>query len=208
MTRYRNVTFYWIISLVLGILIPQLALARPGNLALINLDPPRSDVVQQASKVVSPYLGGWARQSDIAAYLEGETYSGALPTGDVGKELVILVERVRTRQSSNKDLTDLGRLLGVDYLLLLKPKPQELTAQLFSVQRQTYAPQSFHSAPPNAQLLLAYLQEQTRAAPTTKSSKSHWWIWAIAVGLGGLTLGLALSNHDETAGDLRIRVTR
>jgi len=191
---------------------PAASQGKQGTLALVNTTSGGGgfEVAERAAEALKSYVGGWARQPPIAAYLAGRPNPGPLPAGDVGRELTSLVERLRLRQAQGRDLSDLGRLLGVDYLLLLHLKPSGYAARLFSIHRQAYSPQGLEAKGHDMGLLREYLREQTRIpkeAPK-KRSWARYWIWGAAAVLGAVTLGLALSAKDDTKGDLRIRVTR
>jgi hypothetical protein len=199
------------VALLLVALLPSSAMARSGSLALVNLVPGQGFEVTAAARVaMAPLVGGWARHESIAAFLDGRPNPGALPSGEVGRELAALVERVRSRQTYHRDVADLGRLLGVDYLLLLKVRGTGMSARLYSVPRAAYAPQGLEVSGHDVALLKAYVRDQTRepATQAKTSSKRRWWILGAAIALGGLTLGLSLAAKNETSGDLRVRVTR
>lgn len=194
------------------LLVAQPALARTGTLAVVNADQARHEVVQQVTRSLERYLGGWARQPGVDAFLAGRNNPGALPAGQTGEDLVRLVEQVRSRRIPGRaEMTGLGRLLGVDYLLLVRVEATSLTGRLYSVRRQRYAPvdpfvgQADRPAP-----LRDYVLRQTRAAgKKTAAKRTRWWLWIAAAGLAALTIGLAVSaGGDETSGDLRIRVSR
>ena len=192
------------------LLFPAAVLAGKGNLAVVNLDSRGWEVAEQVTRKMDHLVGGWARQPGIASYLAGRPNPGALPVGDTGRDLVRLGDRLRASgRPATGDLSALGRLLGVDYLLLLKVKPQHLSARLFSVHRGTYAPQGFEGKPADSGTLLEYVKTQTqKPAPKKKISKAKWIIWGVAAALAAVTIGLALAASEETSGDLRIRVTR
>ena len=192
------------------LLFPAAVLAGKGNLAVVNLDTRGWEVAEQVTKKMDHLVGGWARQPGIAAYLAGRPNPGALPVGDTGKDLARLGDRLRAPgRPRSGDLSALGRLLGVDYLLLLKVKPEQLSARLFSVRRGSYAPQGFEGKPADSQTLLEYVKAQTgKPAPKKKISRTKWIIWGVAAALAAVTIGLALAAAEETSGDLRIRVSR
>ena len=195
---------------VLVLLFPATVLAGKGNMAVMNLDSRGWEAAREVTRKLEPLMGGWARQPGIAAYLTGRPNPGALPVGDTGKDLARLGDRLRSSgRPSPRDLSALGRLLGVDYLLLLKVKPKHLSARLFSVRRGTYAPQGFEGKPSDSDTLLAYVKAQTRKpAQKKKISRTKWIIWGVAAALAAVTIGLALAAQEETSGDLRIRVSR
>jgi hypothetical protein len=197
--------------------------ARRGTLAVVNLTPRAagSDVVEGVRAELAAHAGGWAREQSVAALLAGRA-PGPAP-GQTGQELAALVERLRAgaqegaagrRNSSGKDLADLGRLLGVDYLLLVRVRGRSLTARLYSVSRAQYSPHSLEAGAHEPARLRSYLRQELHGAgaqPRRRPSKpawSRWWVWALAVGLGGLTIGLALSTRAGDSGDLRIRISR
>ena len=198
------------VAAAMVLLFPATALAGKGNLAVVNLDSRGWEVAEQGAKKMDHLVGGWARQPGIAAYLSGRPNPGALPVGDTGKDMVRLGDRIRgPGRPAVRDLSALGRLLGVDYLLLLKVKPQHLSARLFSVRRGTYAPQGFEGKPTDSGTLLDYVKAQTRKPePKKKISKTKWIIWGVAAALAAVTIGLAVAASEETSGDLRIRVSR
>lgn len=195
---------------LLALLFPAAALAGKGNLAVFNLDNNGWEVAERVTRELDPLVGGWARQPGIAAYLTGRPNPGALPVGDTGKDLVRLGDRVRgPGQPSTRDLSALGRILGVDYLLLLKVKPKLLSARLFSVRRGSYAPQGFEGKPADSATLRQYVEAQTRKpAAKKKISRTKWIIWGVAAALAAVTIGLAVAASEDTSGDLRIKVHR
>ncbi len=195
---------------LLTLLFPAAAMAGKGNLAVFNLDARGWEVAERVTRELDPLVGGWARQPGIAAYLTGRPNPGALPVGDTGKDLVRLGDRVRgPGQPSTRDLAALGRILGVDYLLLLKVKPKQLSARLFSVRRGSYAPQGFEGKPADSLVLRQYVEAQTRKpAGKKKTSKTKWIIWGVAAALAAVTIGLAVAASEDTSGDLRIKVHR
>jgi len=189
--------------------------ARGGTLAVVNLrrDGSGHELTERAARQLRRFVGGWARQPGISALLGGRPNPGALPVGITGQDLVKLVDRVRAgRRPAVNDLAELGKLLGVDYLLLLavKDKPASFTARLFSTHGRSFAPQELRGRADQLQLLRPYVQDQTRPPPERKGllAGKSWWIWAIAAGLAAVTIGLAVSASDDSAGDLRIRVSR
>lgn len=189
--------------------------ATAGSLAVVNLrkDGSGHELAQRAAEQLQSYVGGWARQPGISALLAGRPNPGALPVGVTGRDLVKLVDRARTgRRPAVNDLAELGKLLGVDYLLLLssRSKPASYTARLFSTHRRSYAPQELRGRADQLRLLRPYVQDQTRPPPERKGllAGKSWSIWAIAAGLAAVTIGLAVSASDDSAGDLKIRVTR
>jgi hypothetical protein len=205
----RKSRFRAIVALILMLLYPWQAWGREGTIALVNVSPHGAELVLQGGQLLRAKIGGWARQSSIAAFLAAQPNPGALPTGDVGQELVTHVERLRGKALRQQDLSALGRLLGVDYLLLFKIYPQRFTATLYSVPRQLYAPQSLEASRADLSLIVSYVQTQTRTAAKAAPARwTRWWFWALAAGVGGLTLGLALTAKDDSSGSLRIRVER
>ena len=183
---------------------------RRGTLAVLNLGQGGHLVVQRAQKSLGELLGGWARQPGIAEFLAAQPNPGSLPTGDTGRDLQLLVERVRaTRQPASHDLFRLGQLLAVDYLLLLVVRKHTLSARLFSVHRQSYAPQGFEGADQRVEPLRGYLEAQLRQPePVAKRWKRRWWLLAAVAGVAALTIGLALGTGDGSSGDLKIVVHR
>lgn len=183
-----------------------------GSLALVNTAKSGGhELALRAGQALRDHVGGWARQPGINAFLAGRPNPGPLPVGDTGKDLVRLVERVRSSpRTSSKDLSALGKLLGVDYLLLLRAQSSGFRAHLFSVRRQAFAPQGFTGTKEQIDRLTTYVLDQTgekQPAPKRLLGK-RWWIWAIAAGLAAVTIGLAVSASDDTKGDLRIQVKR
>ncbi len=198
------------VALLLVLSLPAAALGGKGRLAVVNMKTDGAELVSRAAEALGPHVGGWASQPSIAAFLAGEQNPGALPSGDVGQELTSLVAGLRAGKSSARELTALGRLLGVDYLLLLRVKPSRYSAKLYSVGTQSYAPRSFDSATHDLRLLKSYVKEQAgqKKRPAKKSAISRWWMLAAAAGLAGITIGLALSSGDDHSGDLTITVRR
>jgi hypothetical protein len=203
---------------IASLLASGVAQARGGTLALVNIGAggAGSDFVISAAETITSLVGGWATQPSIAAYLAGR--SSSLPTGEIGQSLSRLVERARGRQASMKDLAELGRLLGVDYLLLLSVGHPGFAARLFSVARQSYSPAGLEAKTRDLSLLRTYLRQQVRPADPEPSSKGGKWSWkrnwkrylifGAAIAVASVTLGFSLSQRNETSGDLRIRVSR
>jgi hypothetical protein len=205
---------------IASLLASGVAQARGGTLALVNISPggANADFVIDAGATLKSSVGGWATQPSIADFLAGRSSPGTLPTGEVGQNLSRLVNRARDRQASTKDLAELGRLLGVDYLLLLSVGHRGFAARLYSVPRQSYAPSGLEAKTRDLALLRAYLRQQARPAdphPAASGGKWSWrrnWkryvIFGAAVAVASVTLGFALSQRNEASGDLRIRVSR
>ena len=211
MRRARQRRATRLIALVLVVAFPLTALGREGTLALVNLSSERGhQVVERANVALGTLVGGWARQPSIAGFLAGRPNPGALPVGDVGKDLTMLVERLRARQASSGEIAALGRLLGVDYLVLLRVSATGYAARLFSVQRASYAPGApLEVKGSDVDLLRGYLHDQTRPPAKSKRSwRSRWWIWGIVAAVAGVTIGLAVSQKDDSKGDLRIGISR
>jgi len=197
----------WIVLL----LVPNRAAAREGTLAVVALGTGTGhEVVLRLADGLKDSLGGLARQPAVTAYLAGQPNPGALPAGDAGREITVLVDRVRGRQASSGELASLGRLLGVDYLLLVTVRGRGYTSRLFSVHRLSYAPETLESSLGDPAPLRTYLRVQTRPAPrpTAKAWLKRWWVAGLVAVVGGVTLGLALANRDQSSGDLRVRVSR
>lgn len=207
----RSIT-HRLVALILVLHLPSAALADKGTLAVVNLSAGGWEVAQRSAREMGQLVGGWARQPGIGAYLAGRPNPGALPVGDTGKDLARLVQRIRSgARPAGSDLAALGRLLGVDYLLLLKVRPTRLSGRLFSVHRRSYAPQGYEGKPADSATLVSYVRQQTGAAGAGKkktTSKAKWVIWAVAAALAAVTIGLAVASQDDTEGDLRIRVRR
>lgn len=198
------------------LLAPTAALARKGSLAVVNL---RSRVgsaeAKEAGKELADHVGGWARQEKIAAYLAGERISQeALPAGATGEDLERLVLAVREAEGTPdaSDLGNLGQLLGVDYLVLLKVKEERLTARLFSVHRREYSPKGFEARAGETGGLKGYVLDQSGQKAAEKKEGGllgkRWWIWAIAGVVAAAGLVLVFTLPDDSQGDLKIRVNR
>lgn len=206
-------------ALLLVLLAPCAAQARKGTLALLNLDTaePGIKATRQASAELKAHVGGWARQEGIAEFLAGAPLKpDALPEGAAGEDLERLVLLVRGADGppDKGDLGNLGQLLGVDYLLLIKVKGERLTAQLFSVPGRTYGPRGFDEKLGEgvSERLKAYVLDQSGQKAAAELKKGllgkRWWIWAVAgaVAVAGVVLLFTLPEDDT--GDLKIRVTR
>jgi hypothetical protein len=198
--------------LALLLLLSGRAEAREGTLAVVALGTGAGnahEVVLRLADALKDSLGGLARQASVTAYLVGQPNAGALPAGDAGQEITVLVDRVRGRQASSGEIASLGRLLGVDYLLLVTVRGRGYACRLFSVHRLTYAPETLESSLGDPGTVRDYLRAQTRPArPTARSWLKRWWVAGLVAVVGGVTLGLALANRDQSSGDLRIRVSR
>jgi hypothetical protein len=199
-----------LLSALLVLLAAQPVLAGKGRLALVNTGKDGHEVVERAAEVLSDLVGGWAREPGIGALLAGRPNPGALPVGETGRDLVRLVERVRTeRLASRKDLSALGKLLGVDYLLLIRARGDGFVARLFSTHRRSHAPRRFEGKAGELSKLRLYVKEEAgRPKRLLDGISGRWWVWIIAGGVAALTVGLALAGGDDTKGDLRIRVSR
>ena len=185
-----------------------------GTLAVVNLGRPGAagwEVAARAQEHLSGLGADWSRQPGVAGHLIGRPNPGVLPSGESGRDLGLLLQRVRAGGSaSGADLWKLGRLLGVDYLLLMKIGRRGMRARLYSVARQHYSPDELVSGDQRVERLSGYVAAQVRAKPKKKLPiwRRRWWVWLIAAGLGAVTIGLALSSGDDTKGKLKIRVSR
>jgi hypothetical protein len=206
--RTRTLCTWLALALLVGPLPARRAHARRGTLAVVNIGNAGHEVAERAIGALRPHLGGWARQVGIEAYLAGRPHPGSLPVGDTGKDLVRLVERVRTRSASRGDLQDLGRLLGVDYLLLIRVRASTYVARLFSVHQGSYAPGQLEARLTEEGRLQQYVKAQATRGKVFKTSRYRWWVWGIAAAIAAVTIGLALAGRDERSGDLRVRVSR
>jgi len=185
-----------------------------GTLAVVNAGRSGWEVAQRAAEQLNRHAGGWARHAPVAAVLAGKPHAGGLPRGHVGRELAAALQRVRQgRRLSPADLFELGRLLAVDYLVVLRVHERTLSARLFSVHRRGFSPQGFEARDHSVTQLSGYVRAQVRdassaAPPKRQSWLRRWWFWATAAGVAALTIGLAATSGDERSGDLRIRVVR
>jgi hypothetical protein len=147
----------------------------------------------------------------VAAYLAGRPSPGGLPSGRQGIELSRLVDGLRgASRPGREDLVALGRLLGVDYLLVLRVGKGALSARLFSVHRGQFAPRGYEAAGHRVEPLRDYVVAQVRGphrAPPGRW-KRRWWIWAGVAVLTGVAITLALTADDEPSADLQIQVRR
>jgi hypothetical protein len=220
----------WLMGLVLLVALPRAALAREATLAVVNIGAPSgASLSGRAATTLQDSLGGLARHPGVAAYLAGSGASGegsrgaakagegsrgaakasGLPAGEAGKEIAALVERARTRSAAPGELGSLGRLLGVDYLLLVLVRGHGYSARLFSVHRLAYSPDTLESSVGDTTELRPYLRQQTRPAKSSvKSFLRRWWIVGLIAVVSGVTLGVALGTRSSDTGDLRIRATR
>jgi len=200
-------------ALLLVVLFPGFALARQGSLAVVNLSAPAGhEVALRAAELLRPWTGGRASEPQLAARLAGRP---ALPPSGEPRDLVVALERVRARSASAEEVTRLGQLLGVDYLLLLQVTPATLSARLYSVGLSRYAPRTYQSADHDLLRLMSYVREQAGGpgsgpSPASARKPSHlrWWIWGAAAVVGGIVLGFALSTRDDSKGELRVQVNR
>jgi hypothetical protein len=189
-----------------------------GGLAVVNIGSSSgAPVAIEAGRVLKAQIGGWARQPELAAHLAGAPLPGAssptpTPTGEAVQDITRLLARVRSeRAPSGATLASLGQLLGVDYLLCVTAGGKGFEARLFSVHRQTFAPQGFEAPVEEAPRLVAFVRDQTKPppAPARRTSVSRWVILGIAAALGAVALGLAISSSKaEGTGDLKVRITR
>jgi hypothetical protein len=191
-----------------------------ATLAVLNLDRPGLQGWQVAEKArveLSSWAGGWARQPGIADHLVGKPQPRVLPSNESGQDLAELLQKLRTQGTpSSSSLWQIGRLLGVDYLLVLKVRKSRVSARLFSVHRQRWAPQGYeragHQVAPLKRYVLAQAGVKRGKRRGKKASGSwwarKWWVWAVAGALAAVTIGFALSDSDDSAGTLRIRVKR
>lgn len=185
-----------------------------GTLAVVNAGRSGWAVAQRAAEQLSRHAGGWARHAPVAAVLAGKPHAGGLPRGHVGRELAEALRRVRqAARLSPTNLFELGRLLAVDYLVVLRVHKQALSARLFSVHRRGFSPQGFEGRDHSVAQLSGYVRAQVRdatagAPPKRRSWLRRWWFWTAAAGVAALTIGLAATSDDDRSGDLRIRVVR
>ena len=205
-----------LITLLLILALPGAAHARKGSLALINLGKEESvEATREANALLKKHVGGWARQAGIADFLAGAPLKPeTLPEGAAGEDLERLVLAVReaTGTPDTGDLGNLGQLLGVDYLLLVKVNKQRLSAQLFSVPARSFGPRGFEDKLGATQRLKAYVLDQSGQKAAAEKKKGlfgkRWWIWAVAGAVAVAGVVLIFTLPDDTAGDLKIRVTR
>lgn len=212
-----------VIAALLLLLLPGVARAedRKGTLALLNIGKEEAGIkaTHLAGAALKPHVGGWARQQKIAEFLAGAPLEAdAMPEGAAGEDLerLVLAARGADGPPDKGDLGNLGQLLGVDYLLLIKVKGERLTAQLFSVPGRQFGPRGFDEklgeGAETIQRLKAYVLDQSGQKKKAALKKGfwgkRWWIWAVAgaVAVAGVVLIFALP--EDTTGDLKIRVTR
>ena len=196
--------------------VPGAAQARKGTLALINLGKEEGiEATRQAGETLKVHVGGWARQQGIADYLAGAPLKkDALPEGATGEDLerLILAVREATGTPDIGDLGNLGQLLGVDYLLLIKVDKERLKAQLFSVPGRKFGPRGFDDKVGANERLKAYVLDQSGQKAEAEMKKGlfgkRWWIWAVAGAVAVAGVVLIFTLPDDTTGDLKIRVTR
>ncbi|MCK5795624.1 MAG: hypothetical protein KAI47_00460, partial [Deltaproteobacteria bacterium] len=194
------------------------AAALRGTLAVVNLGRPGARGWRMAAQIrqaFSAWSGGWARQPGIADHLEGKPQPEVLPSNESGRDLGEVLEKVREGgRPSTSPLWKLGRLLGVDYLLVVKVRTRGVSARLFSVHKQRWAPQGYEHTGHETAPLRAYVLDQVgrRASPGSKTKRAFWhkkwWVWVIGGALAAVTLGFALSNTDTSKGTLHITVSR
>jgi len=205
----RPMAALMLVVLVGGQLPARAAPDGGGSLAVVNLEATGHEVVERAVRELGALVGGWSQQPGVGALLTGRPGPGSLPAGQTGKDLLRLVVRLRSdRTATGTDIAALGRLLGVDYLLLIRVRESTIAAQLYSVHRGRYAPNAFAGKVTEVARLRDYVREQTAQRAPAKRASTRWWIWAIAAGLAALTIGLAVSGRDDSVGDLRVRVSR
>lgn len=196
--------------------------ARPakgprGSLAVVNLG--RRGAfgwlrVRAAHEALASFSGGWAKTPSVAASLAGDPAAGVLPNADVGRLLNQLLERLRRPgRPSIGDLFRLGRLLGVDYLLLMRVRggatsSASISARIFSVHRQEYAPQGFEREDDRIAGLKSYVKHQIGGRKGKGTIRERWWVWAIAGAVAAVTLVLSALNENDQEGTLKIRVKR
>jgi len=189
-----------------------------ASLALVNLTPQRWQVAQGVAKELGDWVDGWAREPVVAAALMGKPAAASLPSGQVVTKLGRLLATLRQQGAlDQKALGELGKLLGVDYVLVLKIPAGGLAAHLFSVRRRALAPERFRSEHRRGSALRQYVVSQV-AAPVTTSGpwhsgiwqrfKKRWWVWAIVAGLGAVTLGVALGTGQGDSGTLNVHIHR
>ena len=209
---------YRIAAALLIALLPGTAAARKGSLAVVNLKTRAgAEVVHKAAQDLADHVGGWARQPKIAAYLAGKPLEkSSLPDGATGEDLERLILAIRESEGAldTGDLGNLGQLLGVDYLLLVKVKAKEerLTARLFSVHKRQFGPKGFEAKLDETARLKAFVLDQSGQKAAAGQKKGffgkRWWIWAIAGAVAAAGLVLVFTLPDDSVGDLKIRVTR
>lgn len=205
-----------LIAALLLLALPGVAHARRGTLALINLGKEEGvEATREAHEALKQHVGGWARQPGIADFMAGAPLKpDALPKGAAGEDLERLVLAVReaTGAPDNGDLGNLGQLLGVDYLLLVKVKGERLSARLFSVPGRSFGPRGFEDKVGATARLKAYVLDQSGQKAEAEKEKGlfgkRWWIWAVAGAVAVTGVVLIFTLPDDTAGDLKIRVTR
>lgn len=212
MVRY----FFVLVMMIVGINIAlSHSLFAKGKIAIVDLSRHRSslsrDFSDRASLKLKAYLGAWAKQPGVEDHLLNRDRRRILPEGELGQNLSPRLKDLRYggRLSTSK-LWELGRLLAVDYLLLLKFRDQNVSARLFSIHRQVYAPQGFEGALSDVDKLKAYLLDQTKEKPKEVKSESwtkKWWVWAIIGSATAISAGFALAaQKDDSSGRLTIEI--
>ncbi|MCA9663995.1 MAG: hypothetical protein KC503_00360 [Myxococcales bacterium] len=129
----------------------------------------------------------------------------------VPADIARAVARLRAAKGlSGEHLFELGRALGVDYLLLIKPARDKASssaaARLYSVHRLRFAPQGYEG-PRDAQALARYVQIQVRGRPQKKKWYKKWWVWAVGAGLAALSVSIIVIANSRSD-QLTVRVTR
>jgi hypothetical protein len=160
------------------------------------------------------WIGGWAEAVPIADALLGPVQPESLPKGMVGDELRQLIPWLRrSTEMQPGDVRRLGKLLGVDYVLVIGVDGERLNARLFSVRQGKFSPQAHVATLEQRGTLQRYVRTQLAPQREEKSAwasfKKRWWIWAAAAGLAAVTIGVALgTDSGDRSGALRVRVYR
>lgn len=205
----RTRRFPVVAMLLVLILVPTTALGRTGSLAVINAGDKGADVAVKVNRILRPFLGLHVQEPATAHLLNGAAGSASQPVQKPDKELVGIVERIRGGKKVSKgDLSRVGHLLGVDYLLMLRVKGSNVTGRLFSVHLRAYSANTFRGDTEQLYRIGAYVRDQATRRPGAFKTETSWWVWAIVAGLGALAIGMAIAGDDDTSGDLRIRVSR
>ncbi|MBW2736943.1 MAG: hypothetical protein JRH20_31560 [Deltaproteobacteria bacterium] len=189
-----------------------------GSLAVVNLG--RRGAfgwlqARRAQRLLERYVGGWAETPSVAAALVGDPAPRVLPEADVGRQLGVLLEELRRPgRPSLGALFRLGRALGVNYLLLMRihggaTSSPSLSARIFSVHRQDYAPQGFEREDDRLSGLESYIKHQIRGRKRAGGIKrERWWVWAIGGAVVVATLVLSALSESDDEGTLTVRIRR
>ena len=169
------------------------ALGSEGTLAIVNLSTASTAAARAIARRFRSLVGGWARNPGIAELLLADPRRLAVAPDPTLGEIVGVLARVRGFQHpSPGELSRLGQILSVDYLLLVRERGQHVRLVLFSVHLGASAPRALHTRMPELAGLGDYIRRQTGGSPAMVRSSMQGSRLPFEITLPGSSF-----THDE-----------